>query len=91
MKLFEFQGKRVFKQYGMPIPSGKIIYPDSDLSELSPPIVLKSQVLTGGRGKAGGIKLWDGMHDINSVIKQLFDLKINNEKVLISRKNYIWQ
>jgi|LSQX01.2.fsa_nt_gb succinyl-CoA synthetase beta subunit len=83
MKLFEFQGKRVFKQYGMPIPSGKIIYPDSDLSELSPPIVLKSQVLTGGRGKAGGIKLWDGKHDIKSVIKQLFDLKINNEKVQV--------
>ncbi len=84
MKLYEFQGKRIFKQYEIPVPSGELIYPNSDLPpQFSPPLVLKSQVLTGGRGKAGGILIWDGKQNINKLLEKLYKLKINNEKVQI--------
>ncbi len=81
MRLFEFQGKRIFKEYGIPIQSGKLIYPGDSLSNLSPPLVLKAQVLSGGRGKAGGIKMWDGHQDLAKIVSELFHLKINNEQV----------
>ncbi len=81
MKLYEFQGKTLFKKYGIPIQHGKLIYPGDSLLNLSPPLVLKSQVLTGGRGKAGGIQIWDGQQDIKKIVDQLFELKINNERV----------
>ncbi len=81
MKLYEFQGKKIFDKYGIPIQSGKLIYPNDNIKNLSPPLVLKSQVLTGGRGKAGGIKIWDGSKDINKITDDLFNLEIKKEKV----------
>jgi succinyl-CoA synthetase beta subunit len=81
MKLYEFQGKNIFKKYGIPVQSGKLIYPKDSLDNLTPPLVLKSQVLTGGRGKAGGIKLWDGKENVKKMIDELFNLKIKGEEV----------
>lgn len=81
MRLYEFQGKRIFKEYGIPIQSGKLIYPGDNLQNLSPPLVLKAQVLSGGRGKAGGIRIWEGKEDLEKIISELFHLKINNEQV----------
>ena len=81
MRLYEFQGKRIFEKYGIPIQSGKLIYPGDNLQNLSPPLTLKAQVLSGGRGKAGGIRIWEGKEDLEKIISELFHLKINNEQV----------
>src|SRR6056297_1269320 len=81
MKLYEFQGKNIFKKYGIPIQSGKLIYSNDSLKDFAPPLVLKSQVLTGGRGKAGGIKLWYGTKNLKKMIDELFHLKIKEEEV----------
>ena len=81
MKLYEFQGKEIFKKYGIPVQSGYLIYPNDNLDYLIPPLVLKSQVLVGGRGKAGGIKIWDGSTDVLKIINGLFALNIKEEKV----------
>jgi len=58
--LFEYQGKQFFAQYGMPISAGEVAFTvDEALAaaeRLGPPVMVKSQVLTGGRGKLGGIK-----------------------------------
>lgn len=81
MKLYEFQGKEIFKKYGIPVQSGYLIYPNDDLDHLTPPLVLKSQVLVGGRGKAGGIKIWNGSKKIKKIIDELFNLEIKKEKV----------
>jgi len=83
MKLYEFQGKKIFEKYGIPIQFGELIYPNDNMEHLSPPLVLKSQVLTGGRGKVGGIKIWDGNEDIRKITDELFHLKIKNEKVKV--------
>ncbi len=61
MKLHEYQAKRIFAQYGIPIPRGEVATSPTQAREiaqrLGKPVVIKSQVLVGGRGKAGGIKL----------------------------------
>ena len=81
MKLYEFQGKEIFKKYGIPIQSGFLIRKSDEVKNLTPPLVLKSQVLVGGRGKAGGIKIWDGKTTASQILGELFSLKIKGEKV----------
>ena len=61
MKLHEYYSKRLFSEYGIPIPKGDIAKTPKEAQriakELGGPVVVKSQVLVGGRGKAGGIKV----------------------------------
>src|SRR5213082_3673359 len=61
MDLLEYQGKQLFRAHGVPVPDGR---PAASVEEaveaaeaLGYPVVIKAQVLIGGRGKAGGIKL----------------------------------
>jgi len=58
--LFEYQGKEFFAQYGMPVSPGKIAFSVDEAvaaaQELGAPVMVKAQVHTGGRGKAGGVK-----------------------------------
>jgi len=61
MDLLEYQGKQLFARHGVPIPDGKAASSVEDAvaaaDDLGYPVVIKAQVLIGGRGKAGGIKL----------------------------------
>ena len=60
MDLFEYQGKEFFAEYGMPVSPGKIAFSVDEAvaaaEELGAPVMVKAQVHTGGRGKAGGVK-----------------------------------
>lgn len=61
MKLHEYQSKKIFENNGVPIPRGRVANTASEVKqiaeELGGRVVVKSQVLVGGRGKAGGIRL----------------------------------
>ncbi|MFN8016173.1 MAG: ADP-forming succinate--CoA ligase subunit beta [Acidimicrobiia bacterium] len=61
MDLLEYQGKELFAKYDIPVSSGKAVENVDDAvavaNEVGYPVVVKAQVLVGGRGKAGGIKL----------------------------------
>src|SRR3954470_2351058 len=61
MDLLEYQGKQLFKKHGVPVPEGRPAASVEEAveaaEELGYPVVVKAQVLIGGRGKAGGIKL----------------------------------
>ena len=61
MKLHEYYSKKRFSEYGIPIPKGEIAETPQEAQkiakELGGSVVVKSQVLVGGRGKAGGIKV----------------------------------
>jgi succinyl-CoA synthetase beta subunit len=61
VKLHEYQSKRLFAKHGVPIPPGDVATTPDEAWEIAQslggPVVVKSQVLVGGRGKAGGIKL----------------------------------
>jgi succinyl-CoA synthetase beta subunit len=58
MKLREYEGKRIFAESGIPVPTGRIVRSADELGDLSGfgnEVVLKAQVDVGGRGKAGGV------------------------------------
>src|SRR5918998_5506034 len=61
MDLLEYQGKQLFRKHGVPTPDGRpaatVAEAVSAAEALGYPVVVKAQVLIGGRGKAGGIKL----------------------------------
>ena len=62
MNLHEFQAKRLFAKYGMPIPQGEVATTPAEARAIAETlggdgVVVKAQVHTGGRGKAGGVKL----------------------------------
>ncbi len=61
MKLHEYQAKRIFGKYGVPVPEGEVASTPEEARAIAEriggPVVVKAQVLVGGRGKAGGVKL----------------------------------
>src|SRR5207248_7264117 len=61
MDLLEYQGKQLFRAHGVPVPDGRPAATVEEAveaaDELGYPVVVKAQVLIGGRGKAGGIKV----------------------------------
>ncbi len=67
MMLLEYQGKDVLSRYGIPSPKGTVVETAAQAAaaaeKLGPPVILKAQVLAGGRGKAGGIKIARGPED----------------------------
>lgn len=61
MDLYEYQGKELFRRFGIPVSDGRLATTPEEARaaavELGGPVVVKAQVMAGGRGKAGGIKL----------------------------------
>ncbi len=85
MKLHEFQAKRIFARYGIPIPKGEVANTATQAREiaqsLGKPVVIKSQVLVGGRGKAGGIKLARTPDEAEAVADQILGMNIKGYTV----------
>ena len=84
MRLLEYQGKELFKEFGIPIPKSRIAFSVEEArlllnSELAFPIVLKSQVPVGGRGKAGAIKKCQNMDEVEKQFSVLQNKKIEGE------------
>ncbi|MBU1713732.1 MAG: acetate--CoA ligase family protein, partial [Proteobacteria bacterium] len=80
MKCYEYQAKEVFKKYGIPIPKGAVIdnlkKMDDVIKAIGLPLVIKAQILTGGRGKAGGIKFADSSEKAVAEAKKLLGSEI---------------
>jgi succinyl-CoA synthetase beta subunit len=90
VKLHEYQSKRIFAEYGVPIPSGDVATTPADAREIAKqmggPVVIKSQVLVGGRGKAGGIKVAKDPTEAERLADQILGMNIKGlivDKVLI--------
>jgi len=81
MRLLEYQAKELFRQHGIPVPPSVLVHSEADLSGLPYPLVLKAQVLTGGRGKAGAIKVVDDFTAAASTYQNLLGRKVKNESV----------
>jgi len=97
MKLFEYQAKELFKEAGIEVPQSIMIDGNSDITSViadcPPPCVLKSQVLSGKRGKAGLIRFADSAEKAELEIRSLFGegvKKILLEKTVnIAREVYL--
>jgi succinyl-CoA synthetase beta subunit len=92
MKLHEYQSKQIFAKYGIPIPKGRVASTSVDArqiaEELGGRVVVKSQVLVGGRGKAGGIRLAKSPKEAEEVSTQLLGMDIKGlpvRKVLVDK------
>lgn len=76
MKLLEHEAKDILKKAGIPVPMSTLITPSADISSINVPVVIKSQVPVGGRGKAGGVQIVSQKKALSSVIETLFSLPI---------------
>ena len=90
MKLHEYQSKLLFAQNGIPIPRGRVAATAREARdiavELGGRVVIKSQVLVGGRGKAGGIKLAKSATEAEDLARQVLGMTIKGlpvRKVLV--------
>jgi succinyl-CoA synthetase beta subunit len=90
MKLQEYQSKQIFSKYGIPIPKGRVAataYEAKHIAEeLGGRVVIKSQVLVGGRGKAGGIRLAKSSEEAEDLATQILAMEIKGlpvRKVLV--------
>ena len=93
MNLHEFQAKRLFAQYGVPIPNGDVAETPEQAEQIAQKlggkVVVKSQVLTGGRGKAGGIKLASSADEAKSHATDILGMDIKGftvKRVLIDEQ-----
>ncbi|HQV68538.1 MAG TPA: ADP-forming succinate--CoA ligase subunit beta [Thermoflexales bacterium] len=90
MKLHEYQAKRIFGEYGIAVPRGVVAdtpaLARAAAAQIGLPVVIKAQVLTGGRGKAGGVKVAKTLDEVEAKAKDILALSIKDipvEKVLI--------
>lgn len=90
MKLHEYQSKQIFTRYNIPIPRGRVASVASEVKqiaeELGGRVVVKSQVLVGGRGKAGGIRLAKTAKEAEELATQILGMEIKGlpvRKVLV--------
>lgn len=81
MRLHEYQANRLFAEEGIPMARGYVIGSPDEIMEFEGDIVLKSQVLTGGRGKAGGIKKAGTIEEAREKASNLLSLKIKGHSV----------
>ncbi len=108
MKIHEYQAKQLLKQYGVPVPEGQVAGTPEEArsvaATLARRVVIKGQVHSGGRGKAGAVKLAGDANEAEAIGKDLLgktlffaqansDLKINNllveEAVNIDKEIYV--
>ncbi len=85
MDLFEYQGKQLFARYGIPVSPGAAVTTVSEAvdaaDQLGYPVVVKAQVLVGGRGKAGGVKLASNTAEAREHAENILGMDIKGHTV----------
>ncbi len=91
MKIHEYQARELFAAAGIPVPVARVATTPAEASaiagEFAARVVVKAQVLTGGRGKAGGVMLAANPAEAESAARQILGLDIHGyrvEKVLVA-------
>ncbi|MBN1264416.1 MAG: ADP-forming succinate--CoA ligase subunit beta [Anaerolineales bacterium] len=90
MKIHEYQSKIIFAEHGIPIPAGRVAASAKEVksiaAELGGRVVVKSQVLVGGRGKAGGIRVAETPEEAEGIATKILGMTIKGlpvRKVLV--------
>jgi succinyl-CoA synthetase beta subunit len=85
MDLYEHQGKELFARFGVPVSDGRVAYTPEEAEaaarELGSQVVVKAQVLAGGRGKAGGIKLANTAAEARAHAENILGMDIKGHEV----------
>ena len=92
MKIHEYLARNLFAEYGIPIAEGDVAQTPEQALQIARktgfPVVIKAQVLVGGRGKAGGVKVVGNEAELVSEFKRIKDLNIKGytvERLLVAR------
>ena len=80
MKLYEFQGTSLFREAGIPVPTGAVVTA-ADWAGLFAPSAVKAQVRSGGRGKAGGVLLASTMDEAKKAADSILSMELKGEPV----------
>jgi succinyl-CoA synthetase beta subunit len=90
MRLHEYQAKRILSQFGVPVPRGQVATSVDEVCQiaagLGTRVVLKAQVLIGGRGRAGGVRLANNVEEVEQIARQMFGMDIQGyvaSKILV--------
>jgi len=93
LRLYEFEAKKLFSQYKIPVTMGEVVETKEQAKayaeKVNGPLVLKAQILSGGRGKAGGVKFADSPLEAEKKAEELLTLTIKGfpvEKILMCEK-----
>ncbi len=85
MKVHECDAREIFRRHGLPVPDWRVASTADDAAQAASafewPVVIKAQVLAGGRGKAGGVKLADSPAEAAAAATQILGLNIGSEPV----------
>ena len=86
MDLYEYQGKELLRQFGIETLEGIVAASPEEARAAAEQlgggtVAVKAQVLTGGRGKAGGIKVVDEAEDVEEAARQILGMQINDYTV----------
>ncbi len=85
MNIHEYQGKEIFTQFGLPVPGGAAVQSVEDAvasaKEYGLPVMVKAQVLIGGRGKAGGVKFCETIEDVKENAARILGMDIKGHTV----------
>ena len=85
MRLYEYEGKEIFKQYGIPVPRGIVVNTGEQARQaavsIGKQVVVKSQILGGGRGKAGGIRVAGTPKEAEEIAQEQLGMELMGYKV----------
>lgn len=85
MNIHEYQGRELFREHGLPVPPGTVAGTAAAAAaaaeKLGLPVMVKAQVLTGGRGKAGGVKFCAGLDDVRRHAGAILGMDIKGHRV----------
>ena len=80
MKVHEYQGKEILKQFGVLVPKGQVAFTACEAKgiaqEIGSPVVIKAQIHAGGRGKGGGIKLAGSPEEAEKVVSEMLGMAL---------------
>ena len=98
MRFYEYESKALFRRHGMPLGESRVVHtPDEAANatkEIGGPVVLKSQVLSGGRMKAGAVKFADTADEARTHFEAILPIVVNGEKarsILVEEKSPVAQ
>ena len=89
MKLFEYKAKELFRKHGVPVPEGFVVSSADHIRAIPGPVMVKAQVLVGGRGKAGGIKPAQTVEEAREVAARILGMNIRGyiaREVLVEKR-----
>lgn len=81
MRLYEFEGLKLFREAQIPTPDTTVVSSTDEIEDIKPPSMVKAQLLSGGRGKAGLVKPCKDIDEVKKATKELIGKEVGGERI----------